>query len=304
MENKEELEEKLKSLHHASKEAKEIKAKLKELEEGSQPEPEKEQEKKQERQTMEINPNKSYLFRLEKKSTGFWVLPRRDKVWDEKQQRIREIRYSQMEESPYVDEQDEDAPEARIAPRFKDGVLMVSGKDRSLINYLLAHDANAEKGNNIAPQNQKVLKHRYRLIVQEDKILKERQFREEVRKAQNLIADADIRKLDDFMRSHFRFIQQEFNKDALINKAYEKAERYPELFTKDFNNPKHAIKATVQRGMQAGHFSVKNGLVKGKDGTTILKFNPSEKYDEALTSWVMKGSQEAKDFFEILDSKV
>ena len=252
--------------------------------------------------TMEINPSKSYLFKLQKKSTGFWVLPRRDKVWDEKEQRIREIRYSQMEESPYVDEQDEDAPEARIAPRFKNGELLVSGKDKPLINYLLAHDANADKGNNIAPQNQKVLKHRYKLILTEDKASKERQFREQVRKAGNLIADADVRKLEDFMRSHFRFIQQEFNEDELVSKAYEKAGRYPELFLNDFNNPKHAIKATVQRGMAGGMFSVKNGLVKSKNGATILKYDPSGKYDEALTSWIMKGTQEAKDFYEILDN--
>lgn len=323
-----ELKETLKEqgLHHATKEFKEaVEQRKAELEaqltgggeeetttekvekpkvEEVAPKPQPKKVEEEEKSDMVIDSNKSYTFRLLKKTASTWFLPRTGRAWDDKEQRPRDIRYCKTEDSPYLDEQDEHSREERLAPIFKDGILRVSGKNKALIQYLMAHDAYAGKGGKVLTENMKFPK--YELEDNSKAAKTERQFREEVRKANNVIAEANIDALENLMRSHFRFIQNEFNEDELVAKAYEKAAKHPTVFTEDFNNPKHAIKAKVQRGLHQVIFSAKQGVVRLTDSNSVvLKYdNTSKRFDDAITEWILKGSQEAKDFEKILDNRI
>src|SRR5690606_33308797 len=102
--------EKLKDLHHASKEAKEIKEKLATLEGGKKdnsPKKTKVLERDYSPEGFKIDVDKTYEFRLVKPKRGRKQVPRTAFSWDEKLNRTREIRYTRTEVSPYRDEQDE-----------------------------------------------------------------------------------------------------------------------------------------------------------------------------------------------------
>lgn len=316
----EELKAQLEGVHHASKEAKELKKQIEEMEgvagnvHEKEPEVKTKSEKKilkkmEEDLDFKINPDKTYTFQLQTESQGQVTLPKQVKVWDEAKGKLRTIRYSKTEESPYLDEQDEGAEMERSEVKFNKGLLVVSGRNAPLINYLLAFDGNSEK-DKINPSN-KHYKGMYRLENEGEKVRASKEKRESIRKAMNVVADASQEDLTAFLRSQFRFnpesdIKVDNKEDALYDKAYAYAQSKPDVFIEDFNNPRHKIKSDLQQAFEKQVLTIDNKDVIRWKSTSgeILKYDSSKvRADEALTVWALS-SKEGKEFIKELQVKL
>ena len=319
METVEELKEKLAEVHHASKEAKELKAKIKELEGGEgevsaeEPKPEVKKEKPKKEETVvknpyspldfEIDPNRTYEFHLRKKRIGRKNVPRTALVWDEEEGRIREIRYTKTEATPYKEDQDENAIPATIAPVFRDGKLKVQGSNEPLIRFMLAYDG-FDKKTRIHDRN-KHEKALYTLYEPEKEQKALRTRGEVISKATKAVEEADVEKLKNFLSS--RFGKKGLTEDGVIGESYDLARKYPLDFIRDLNNPIHKIKAELSTLLDSGVLSERSGtVVWTESGSKAFTFDPTKGKPvlDVLSKWVLAGSPQAKEFKEVMYSKL
>lgn len=312
----ENLKEELKKHHHFSKEYKDIKAQIDELSgkktETSPKGEEKTTEKKKEKivkkekdytpEKFEIDPDKTYTFKLRKPKKGLKNVPRSAYSWDESTGRTRKIRLTRTEVSPWEDEQEEFSGSTSIVPVFRDGVLKVKGSNEPLIRYLLAFDGFAKKKR--VSGKSAGIKNMYDLYEQDlvDQVHKER--KELALKASNIVSEAEEDKLKSFLVS--RFGVKHLSGAGLVSKAYDLAAQHPLDFVKDFNNPLHAIKAEISELFDKRIIVEKAGEVKWtSSGSVIHSFNPSKSRHvvDVLARWVLAGSDEAKKFREVAYAK-
>lgn len=297
-------------MHHASKEFKEaVEKKKAELsnqpQQTTQPQKtEKNEEKmsvlqKKSHQTeLEIDVTKSYTFKMvDPNPPKFWVVPKLSRVFDNEEKRYRQIRYNKLAESPFVDEQDESLDVDVAFIRFVNGELTVSGRDAILIKYLI----NLPE---FKPNNQLgYSKYLFDLDDKDLKIKEKADFDDKVTDAKVIIkecAEKDPRLLADFVRSRFNYAPLEFNIDAIKLHANACAEQFPHDFINDLNNPIHRVKGSVARGL-GKVFDVVGGTVKSlKTGNTVYTFDANKRWDDEITSWILKESQPAKDFYSEL----
>lgn len=257
---------------------------------------------------LDLDPNKTYLFLLNGNATpSVYTLPKHTEVWDDELQKLRTIRYSKTEKSPYVDEQNSGASMESSDIQFIKGRLPVDGKHTSLIKYLMAFDGFDEK-ETINPSNERFRK-LYRLH-REDLVVKaSRERRDKVLKASNIVNEANIDELTDFLRSSFRFnpeqAEVENKEDLIIDKALEYATEYPDKFITDFKNPKHQYKSAVQRGFEQGVLTATKDTIKWLDtDAAICKYDQSKgRADEVIAGWIL-ATKEGKQFYEELTVKL
>lgn len=292
-------------IHHSSAEYKEKKAELEaQIAEESAPAIQKEQVKEEKpkvekNMVFEVDPNSSYTFKLNRVER-LRIIPREATIWDEKEGRIRKIRYVRTEESPYVDEQDENSVVERAPISFTNGTKVVSGRDRALINYLLAYDGNGGK-KKILPANNSI-KNLYTLYDPNAKARAERQLEELRNKARNLVQEADYEKLRAYIRSTYGAVPT--SEDEAKAYAYGKISTLPkpgkphaaELIIEDFNNPKHMLKAKIQEALSAGVIKTSNDkIMVGATGALIIRYDSkSGRFDEVLANHILKGGEDAE----------
>lgn len=250
----------------------------------------------------EIDPNKEYTFDLQRRTEARHNIPTTARVWCEATDSIREIRYVKTEESPYVDEQEPSAKVEREQIKFNSKSLIISGHEQAKIRYLLAYDANGDKGKILPASNP--IKNLYKLRDTTAADNAQIDHFKQVVKAGAIIEEAKIEDIRNFMRS--RFGETSERDEEIIKIAYQKAQGNPTLFVTDFTNPKHKIKAQIQKAHDAQFLSVDGNQVKYvKTGAVIKDFDQSRhSYDEALARWVLGGDKEAKEFYSLLESEV
>lgn len=255
---------------------------------------------------LEIDPQVIYEFKMPSKPEGVAMIPREQRAWCEVQKKIREIRYCKTEESPYVDEQSEDARPERLPITFNNGSLRINGSNAAAIRYLLASDQIKGKSK-ILPQNASVRDKYY--LVDKSAITKSKlKYEDDEFEAKTIIKNADIEDLRTYIRSAFR--QHFADNDELLLFASQKAGDHSEGFIKDFNNPLHKLKAQVQVLFERGILTDTKGVVSLKEtGGMVLTYNQTQKdgtvmrADEALAKWILAGSEDSKSFKAILDEK-
>lgn len=250
----------------------------------------------------DIDPNQTYEFELQRNKEAKHIIETEAVAWDEKTQKIRNIRYCKTEESVFVDEQSDFATRERETIMFTSPILRVSGQDRAKIKYLLMYDSNGDK-KQVCPKNIKS-KNLYRLRNKENESRLKLEQEENIFKAKEVVNKADFEELSNFMRSRFNISSTD--KAELRAIAYEKAKQAPVVFRTEFNNPKNKIKADIQISYEKGIIVVDNSNVNYKStGALITTFNPNRfSYDEAMARWVMEGSKEAKDFYKQIQEKI
>jgi hypothetical protein len=250
----------------------------------------------------EIDQNKEYSFDLQRRKEARHNIPTTASVWCEATQSIRDIRYVKTEESPYVDEQEPTAKVEREQIKFNSKELIVSGHEKAKIRYLLAYDANGDK-KKILPANNPI-KNLYKLRDTTAADNAEIEYYKQVVKAGAIIEEAKIGDIRNFMRS--RFGETSERDEEIIKIAYKKAQANPALFVTDFTNPKHKIKAAIQKAHEDQFLAVDGNQIKYvKSGTVIKDFDQSRhSYDEALARWVLGGDKEAKEFYSLLEGEL
>jgi len=252
--------------------------------------------------TMKIDHKKVYQFKQIGKKEGTSFLPRTAKVWCEHQNKLREIRYCKTESSPYVDEQSPEAVAERLPLTFNDGELTLDGSNQAGIKFLLAWDAIDGK-KRVLPQNEGI-RSKYFLVDTDADVRKSLDRQKAQLRAKNLISEAKLSDLTDFIRSVFR---RSFEKEnELLDYAFSQATDRYDVFLNEFTNPIHALKSKIQVSFQDGVLSSTNGVIKIKEtGGVVLTIDPKDKVreDEALARWILVGSKEAKEFKEYLDTK-
>lgn len=282
-----------------------IKAKLEgtEVEDEVQPKSKKEKKEKGSDPVMdfEIDPDKVYEFELQKRTQARHNIPTTARVWCEATGTVRDIRFCKTEDSPYVDEQSEDARTERELIRFSSKTLNIPGKEEAKIRYLLAYDGNADKKQVLPSSN--VLKGLYKLKDHEAEDKQAIEYFKAKKKAADVVENAKEEDLKVFMQSRFGLKSE--RSDEILKEAYRRADSNPMIFINgDFNNPKHAVKALVQDAVSQAKLVVETNEVKYKTGAVVFTFDQSRHtYDEALARWVMEGSKEAKEFEKMLKSK-
>lgn len=317
-----------KGIHHASKEFKDLKAKLEsqlteeepteetpaqvateEVVAEPKPQPIKEEKpQKQEEKKMEtaFDVNANYTFLLNRKE-NLRIIPREATVWDEEEGRPRKIRYVRTEESPYVDEQDENSVVDRSPIIFTKGSKTVSGRDKALLQYLLAYDGNSGK-KKILPSNNGV-KNLYTLHDPTAKARNERKLEEVRNKARNLVQEADYERLKAYIRSTYGVVARD--EDEAKAYMYGKISTLPkpgkpsaaELILEDFNNPKHLLKAKIQEALQKGVIKTGNDKISvGATGALLIRYDSkTDKFDEVLANHILRGGEDAESIRKLIN---
>lgn len=324
MTNRAELEEELKGLHHASKRAKEIKRLLEDQGEvesapdkvaqeevatvaeipSVQTEKSVEKVMSTESQGFKVNPRKTYTFKS--KNKGRWILPNISRVWDEKEQAIREIRYNRLSNSPFLDEQDESLSEDREAIIFNHGVLHVSGRNKALVEYIMQFDGIFGKPH-VLPENM-YLRNTIQLNDPEVMLEKQAELEDLILEAKIIISKAaktNVSALEDFLRSEFQYHKENPSDNELKVFANSQADVNPKAFINDFDNPKHKIKSDVLRGLEKGVFTIEDGNIKVlSTGMVVFKIGPKDKFEESLTNWILSDDPDAKSFKKLVDKSI
>lgn len=299
MTEKEELQEKYKSLYGKKAFAGWDEEKLKELI------AEKESAESDERPEFEIDPDKTYVFKLVGEHAPVSFYPSTMKTYDEFTKRSRQIRVCSIEESPYVDEQADDAEEDFKPIIFTEGELRISGKDANRIKYLLATDSIKGKGKTL-PENQHLV-NRFELEDKSALIKLKLQREDDEVEAKQLVKKASQEDLRNYLRSVYLLAVDTMSDDEILLEAAIKAKQDPTNWLKDFNNPLHKIKGGIQKLFAKGELDDSNGAIKWrKTGGVILNYDEKlgVRSDEVLAKWALIDSKEAKDFKQTMDSKL
>lgn len=265
----------------------------------------KQKEEVQEEKEFEIDPNKTYHFRLLENSTSpRKILPREAKVWHEPTKSTRIIRLCSTEESPFKDEQDEDAIIDRKPLIITDGNLYIEGTEANRIRFLLEYDGNASKKKTLTGNGH--IAKMYELVDNQKEVADKLTAEEAELEARILVKDANEEDLKNYLRSVYLLPVDTMSPKEIRLEANNlaKDEANAKDILKNFNNPIHKIKAKVQRLFSAGELDDKEDTVRWKNGSVILQLKKGERADDALAKWVLEGSQSAKDFVSVADSKL
>lgn len=243
-----------------------------------------------------IDPDGVYEFTLNVDEQRRYI-PSTAKVWDEHQQRIRQVRLTSTEESPYLDEQDVDA-KPLPSLMFNKRTLILSGREANKVKYLLALDANSAKSK-ILPENnlQKGL-YTLRDIVEEKRqaIAKE----EQILDAKNIVKDTAVDKLAVFLRSKLGIKVDELD---VKRRAYLLAETNPKAFIEHINDPIHDLKAKFQELVEEGVVVVDNGdVILTSSKAIIFNFDArkTNRADDEVAKFILTGTDEAKNLKKTL----
>lgn len=253
---------------------------------------------------IKIDPEKTYEFRLKKRSNPRSLLPREASVWCEETKTSRTIRLCSIEDSPYMDEQNENSKMDSTAPVFTDGKLFISGVNSNKIKFMLAFDG-YDKKKTIMPNNEWI-RGMYELVDPEKVSANNLSEEEAKQDAKQLIRNAKKEDLHNFMRSAFLLGVDSMSDDDIKTNAYLNAETSPYVFLNEFTNPIHAVKASVQKLFGKGELTDDNGSIKWKDtGGLIASYDDTkERADDVLAKMVILGEKQGKEFKERMDSKL
>ncbi len=235
---------------------------------------------------------RTFLLKREKTPVSF-ILQARDMptkrlmYYDETKKKNRSLRYAANQDSPFIDEQDNDS--VILEPIiFKDGVLKVDETNHVLLRFLQCHPDNGVSFYEWDPAKEA----------------------EERINIENLILDAQIacRELPiDKMASIIRiFTDKDASKmDAKSVKweCMQIAKQYPEDFLNAIDDPELELDDIAVRAINDGFVSLRNG---GRDIHYNLKDNKkrlmtvplNERPESALAAWLQ--SDDGLEFFQYL----
>lgn len=252
---------------------------------------------------LEFDYTKNYEFRLTSPHQGKYVLPTESRIWDDYTKRQRIIRYTDTEESPYADEQDEGSSLSADRIEFVKGSLFVSGANRQKLLYLLAYDGNADKERMLPNRNPLF---RYKMVDQ-DKEFKDKAATHKLKiKVQNLLLEASKEELFDFLSAEYGYQPKTDTIDELLTEALRHAERDPEFVSKNFNTEESRLKSKFIQAFKDQTIINTKGVVTWADtGLEIqtFKLGENEKITDLMVQWVAKNSKEATDFIKKLTAK-
>lgn len=257
---------------------------------------------KQTKEEFDWKPEKRYTFKLVgtgENHKGTYYLPTETLVYDNDEQRQRKVRLSPTELDPYQENQDPDAPKYGGLLKFRKGKMAVTGREKNVLNYLMALDHNADK--------QVVLSNpMYRFkLVDEELTEKEKAERKKLKlKVQLKLAEATKQELEDFLLSEYDYVAKtDAVEEELFNKAMAFAESNPEHVLKNFSTEESKLKSAIAKAFRAQKIKNTNGVVTWKEtGVQIGVFKPTadKKQIELMVDWIDKGSKEAQDFIKKL----
>ncbi len=251
-----------------------------------------------------MDTNKSYHFRLKHVANPRTIMPRESKVWDEDTDSTRTIRLSAVEDSPYLDEQDPDSPIDSTTVIFTDGEVKIDGREKHKIKFLLAFDGYDGK-KKILP-NSEAVRDMYELV-DHDKLNDASVKRAEaVMDAQTIIRQAKKEDIASFLSAVYLEPVSQMNEGEIKSKAYHYAEVDPKIILEEFTDPKHKIKADIQKLFGKNELVDSDGVIKWKDTEgVIMNFDESKvRADEALAKWVLVGDKGTKEFKERMATKL
>lgn len=257
----------------------------------------------------EVRSDRQYIFETTDGSPVLY-LPSKIAMVDPESGTIRTANYNKVEESIWLDEQENKFTEKFDRPIFKNGKLIVSGREKSKVKFLLAHDW-IEGKEHINPRNN-TNRGKFRLIDKNLALRNSKDKRELIAKANKVILESELEDLKRFMKSEFGIDPYTDKKidnpeDSLYDKAYEKSFTHAEKFVVEFNNPKHEIKSNILQGFHLGLLDdIEDGVIKWKDTLAkIYTFNDfSKRSEDVLTAWVLTGSKDASAFYSNLKVKI
>jgi len=243
-----------------------------------------------------IDPDGVYEFTLHRDEMKRHI-PSTMRVWDEHEQKIRQVKLTNTESSPYVDEQD---PEAKTLPSlvFTKGKLVVSGREPNKIKYLLALDGNSAK-DRVLPENRR-----------EKGLFSLRDFADEKRlalakverelDAQTIVKETDVEKLQVFLQSRLGI---KLELDEVKERAYKLAKANPSAFIDHLNDPIHEMKAKFQNLVADGTVIVDKGdVILTSSKQVIYNYDPAKvsRVDEDVAKFCLTQSPEAKQLKKVL----
>lgn len=282
----------------AIKKAQEAKAKKKEEAKVVQVKQEKEELEEKPHPVVDyvIDPDGVYEFTLNVDQKSRHIPPTAE-VWDEHYKAIRKVRLTSTEQSPYVDDQDENA-KTSASLIFKDRKLVLNGTQASAIKYLLSLDGISGK-EKILPQN-RTDKNLFSLrdFAKEKKAEQDRL--EKVLDAQLIVKETSVDKLGVFLRSRLGVKIDELEVKA---RAYKLAEANPSAFIDHINDPIHDLKAKFQELVEKGTVVLDNGdVILTASKAVIHRYDPKtvRRVDEDVAKFILAQSEEAKTLKKVL----
>lgn len=294
-EQKKELQEKYESL--AGKKAfggwdeKTLKVKIAEL------------ERNDEDDDVKIDPNKTYVFKLLGDYSPVKYFPNEAEVYHKG--KIRKIRNANTEDSPYVDEQDDNAKPSSKPIVFTNGRFEVQGTQANIVRYLLASDSIKGK-DKVLPKNI-VIKDMFELEDRSAIIKSKLQKEEDEFEARKLVKNSKVDDLRNYLRSVYLVGVDVLEDDEIILEATNRIKEDAKEWLRDFQNPKHKIKADIQKLFAKGELDDTGNTVKWKKtGGVILNYDDKSgvRSDDILTKFVIAGGKEADDFKKVMATKL
>lgn len=252
----------------------------------------------------EFDYSKNYKFELTKKHSGNFIIPSEARIWDVYTNKQRKIRYSDVEDSPFYDEQDPDSTTSGETIKFIKGELYVSGAQRNKLLYLLAYDGNADK-ERITPNKHPLF--RYKLVDEEQEFKDKTSLRKLKIKVQNALLEASKEELLDFLTSEYNYNPKTGSHDELLEVAMKKADQNPSLVSKLFNTEESRMKAKFVRAFKDQIIKDTKGVITWVDSgieINTFKLKEGEKITQLMWDWVSKNSKESNDFVKKLATKL
>lgn len=249
-------------------------------------------------QEIKIDPKKTYNFKLNKEHKGQYIVMGRTKVWDEESQSIRIIRLTSNYETPYEDEQGDDAIPATTSITFKRGLANISGREANKIRYLLAHDGNIAKGQDISPSS-KHLSYRWELINLEEVFKGTVSVKKLKHQLREKLFKASKEELYDFAVATYGYKAKTSTAEELLDFALEKVEREPNVVKDNFATKESKLKSKIIGLFRDGTLKNTKGIVTWTDGGIEVgqfKTDEENKLTDLMIEFIAKGSKEAKIF--------
>lgn len=212
----------------------------------------------------EIDPNKTYEFRL-KEASYRYIVPSVATVLDETDGNPREIRLTNTSNSPFVEDQPENTKPSSNTLSFIDGKLILQGTQAPAIRYLLAYDGFAGK-KQILPSSTTV-KGLYTLFIPEEEEKKKLELEEAKLEAKLAIKKASDQEVADFITGIKNSI---LSGDSARLEALRYAESNPKIVMDGLTNPVFKTKAQLIKASFKGLIAVANGQIVGPTGKVLF----------------------------------
>lgn len=245
-----------------------------------------------------IDPNKKYEFRLDRPHGGIYVVTGNTRAWDIETERIRTIRLCRNDDTPYEDEQREDAVVDGTGITFKEGKAIIDGKEAYKINFLLAHDGNKDKGSKISPTSRH-MSFRWELVNKDEEFKSELRLRKLKHELESKVLSASKEDLLEFLVSIYNYKPVTNSIDELITEVLKKVQVTPQLVKDKFATKETKLKSKIIGLFKSGELVNTKGLVTWKDGgLEVNEFKISEelKLVDSMIEWISKGSKAAVAF--------